>query len=320
MSATPHDALFKETFSVPERAAEELRAVLPPAFVALLNWASIEDVSSSFVDEALGQRHSDLMFRVEASGAGSVWLYLLFEHQSEPDTLMPWRLLGYMTAQWKAALAGAKLPLIVPVVLHHGAGGWTVARAFEDLYDVPPAVLDAIGPHALRFTPVLDDLAQSPTALIHARRMSAAARLVLLALRAARGEDDIDRLADEWLPLIDEVAAAEPDLRALVVLVRYTEIVRGPRDASRLTERVISHLGARGENAMHTITDTIREEGRQEGRAEGRVEVVIKQLALKFGPLDQAALAAIRSADLARLDSFAERILFAESLDAVLAP
>jgi hypothetical protein len=33
MSSTPHDALFKHTFSQPQHAIELLRSVLPPAVV-----------------------------------------------------------------------------------------------------------------------------------------------------------------------------------------------------------------------------------------------------------------------------------------------
>jgi len=36
----PHDALFKSTFSIPEHAAAEFRAVLPPELVALTDFST----------------------------------------------------------------------------------------------------------------------------------------------------------------------------------------------------------------------------------------------------------------------------------------
>jgi hypothetical protein len=58
--------------------------------------------------------------------------------------------------------------------------------------------------------------------------------------------------------------------------------------------------------------------GKAEGRAEGKVELVLKQLALRFGPIDDGVVARVRGATVAELDRFAERLLSAPSLDAVL--
>ena len=57
----------------------------------------------------------------------------------------------------------------------------------------------------------------------------------------------------------------------------------------------------------------IREEGRQEGEA----RVVLRQLRLKFGPLDPEIEERVRSADADRLLEWGERILTAESLQGV---
>lgn len=61
----------------------------------------------------------------------------------------------------------------------------------------------------------------------------------------------------------------------------------------------------------------IREEGREKGRQEGEARVVLRQLRLKFGPLDPEIEARVRSADADRLLGWSERILTAESLQDV---
>jgi predicted transposase YdaD len=66
----------------------------------------------------------------------------------------------------------------------------------------------------------------------------------------------------------------------------------------------------------------IREEGRregfQEGLQEGRQEVVVlRQLRLKFGPLESEIVDRVRSADMVRLLEWGERVLTAESLQEV---
>ena len=61
-------------------------------------------------------------------------------------------------------------------------------------------------------------------------------------------------------------------------------------------------------------------EGRTEGRLESRVEIVLKLLALRFGPLSDAAQTRVRSAQDPQLDAIAERMLTAQTLQEALGP
>ncbi|WP_437635646.1 Rpn family recombination-promoting nuclease/putative transposase [Sorangium sp. So ce854] len=81
MTPTPHDALFKSTFSQPEHAAAALRQVLPAALAARIDFASLALQSGSFIDEKLAASHSDLLFSARLEEA-SLFIYVLFEHQS----------------------------------------------------------------------------------------------------------------------------------------------------------------------------------------------------------------------------------------------
>jgi predicted transposase YdaD len=62
----------------------------------------------------------------------------------------------------------------------------------------------------------------------------------------------------------------------------------------------------------------IREEARQEGRQEGRQEegarMLLRQLRLKFGPLEPEIEARVRTADVDRLQEWGERIVIAGTL------
>ena len=53
----PHDALIRRTFGVPEHAAGELKAVLPPAVCASVRWETLTLSSTSVVDPELRDRH-----------------------------------------------------------------------------------------------------------------------------------------------------------------------------------------------------------------------------------------------------------------------
>ena len=161
MPPNPHDALFKSTFADPRHAEGALRTALPKGLAARFDWTTLEAVPGSFVDAELTSRHTDLLFRVSLSGR-EARLYLLYEHQSTPHPLMPFRLVAYSVRIWEAWLkenpGATGLPAILPVVLHHGEAGWTAARSLEELYDLDEETLLAAGAHVLRHPFVLDEL------------------------------------------------------------------------------------------------------------------------------------------------------------------
>ena len=80
---------------------------------------------------------------------------------------------------------------------------------------------------------------------------------------------------------------------------------------------------------IKTIADALREEGAAEARAEFeerlaasetrvRASTVAKLLRPKFGPLPDAVSERLAHAGVAELDGIAERLLFADTLDAAL--
>ena len=77
MSNTPHDTLFKATFSQVEHAAGELRTILPPELVSRLDFTTLTLCPGSFVDEAFSWRHTDLLFTAMFAGRPAM-VYLLF--------------------------------------------------------------------------------------------------------------------------------------------------------------------------------------------------------------------------------------------------
>ncbi len=58
--------------------------------------------------------------------------------------------------------------------------------------------------------------------------------------------------------------------------------------------------------------------GEAKGRAEGRAELVLKQLAARFGPLPEGTEQRVRRASIAQSDILAERLLTAPTLEAAL--
>jgi hypothetical protein len=55
--------------------------------------------------------------------------------------------------------------------------------------------------------------------------------------------------------------------------------------------------------------------GKVEGKAEGRIDLILRLLALRFGPLTEATQTRVRGAQDAQLDAVAERMLTAKTLE-----
>lgn len=93
---TPHDRLFKLLLSDPVRAADFLHMHLLVAIRKLLGDKPPVLVDGSFVDETLGLRQSDLLYRVELCTGREAFVYVPLEHLSKPDPRIPLRLSTYI--------------------------------------------------------------------------------------------------------------------------------------------------------------------------------------------------------------------------------
>lgn len=326
--STPHDALFKGTFSRVDDAAGLLRSVLPPAVLARLDLSTLALQPGSFVDQSLAGRHSDLLFSAALSHQ-PVLLYLLFEHQSRPDPIMAFRLLAYMVRIWEAHLArhpdAHHLPAILPVVLHHGPSGWRAAVSFEDLLQIDKDTLAAIGDYVPRFRFVLDDLRPETDEALKTRAMTALGRLALLCLRHGRNADEIvDRIAG-WLGLVREARRAPSGGAALARIWRYIVAISGPRP-EQVLRRLLATVDPRTEEEMASIESYLLQKGRREGKREGKREgllegqrrMLLNQLEARFGALPGVAEERIQAAGSAELRRWARRVLTAATLDEVL--
>lgn len=305
-----HDALFKHVFSVPEHAAAELAHVLPTELSSRIAWPTLRLEPGSFVEPELASSHTDLLFSATLRDGRRAYVYLLFEHQSAPHPWMPLRMVEYVAKVLRAAQTRApraRLPLVIPVVLHHASVGWAEARSMRELYDADEPLLRAIGERALHLRIEVDDLAAEPWTAIAARPMPALVRVVLGLLRDAR-DHDLPELFSRWGALMIEAARAAGS-QALAAAIHYLVRVRRIEDPSVL----LAAVRERGGSELEVIAMNALDKLRAEGKAEGKAELLLRQLRLRFGELAPELVARVRGATGDDLDAMAERILTAHS-------
>ncbi len=322
--AKPHDGLFKHTFGDPAHLAGELESVLAPELLAELDVSTLHLLPGSFIDDELNSTHTDLLFEVRRRRGGErALLYLLFEHQSTSDGLMMLRLLEYLARIWRwhleVAKLGLPLPPILPLVLHHSEHGWRVARDFHALVDLD-GWPETMRRHVPQFEIVLDDISRMPEAELLARPLSPDARATLWLLE--HGRRLLEALERETTHALLRAVSSARGEEALRPCLSYIAQGIAPGSFQLVVTLVRKRLGPRVEALMNSIADELREEGRklgikqgiEKGARAGRVAIVLEQLRLKFGPLDDRTVQRVEGASSEALDRIAAKILTAATL------
>ncbi len=228
-----------------------------------------------------------------------------------------------------------RLPVIVPILLHHSERGWMSPTSFEDLLAVDAKTLPLVAPYVPRFRILLDDISGESDEALRARAMSALGRLALFGLRHGREPGRLVAELVPWLSLVREVQAAPGGREALVLIWRYVLLMGGEVSSERLVEQLVSVVGEESKEEIMTAGEELIERGRKEGLAKGLekglakgvakgrqqtlYKVLVKQLEARFGTLPAAARASIEAADADRLDQWFDQALIASSLDEALA-
>jgi predicted transposase YdaD len=326
--AQPHDALFRFVFGKPVHAASELRAVLPAPLAHRLDLSGLHPVNGSFVDEELTNRHCDVLMRTRLDGR-EAFVYVLIEHQSSPDRMMPLRMLRYLMRIWDRWLEehprANRLPMIVPLVVYQGSRRWTHPVELSELLDVDPETARLAGDFLPRFRFVLDDLTKLDKTALRARPTTTPVRLTLRLLRivparpgdavSAVDPDDVEDFRD---------TLRYPDGRELMTAF-LTYIESGSETPRHRLAWLAAQIGPEAEEVFVTTADMFRAEGRAEGRTEGRAEgraqgaarLLVRQLGRRFGAVPDGVRKRIDAASLEQLEAWSDRVLDAATLDDV---
>ncbi len=323
MTDNPHDALFQYVFSNPEHAAPALRTMLPPALVERVDFSTLVLSPGHFVGPELDGHRSDLLFSAKI-GDRDALIYVLFEHQSYVDAWLLLRLLEYMVRIWRSYLDEhprvKRLPVIVPVVLHHSKTGWRAARRFEELVDVDAAMVDVLD-HVPRFGIVLDDISRVDDIELSRRAMTTLGRLVLYLFRRSRNPEELFAGLGRWAEALRQVASAPDGGAAIAAVMEYLRSV-GKREDGEVIMAVREAVGDSVFDRIFHAGERLEQKGVDrglvEGRREGRRDVFARQLKLRFGELPASALKTLDAATIEELDRMTDQILTAPTLADVL--
>jgi recombination-promoting nuclease RpnB len=139
-----HDHFFRMMMSDKRVAREFFESHLPRNMLAVADLNYLELQSSSYIDDIRKESIADMLFKTLIAGH-EAYLYLLVDHQSRPDKLMPFRILKYLCNVIEHHLKennSKRIPLILPIVVYHGRQAWNYSNDIHDLVDAPKELID----------------------------------------------------------------------------------------------------------------------------------------------------------------------------------
>jgi predicted transposase/invertase (TIGR01784 family) len=227
-----HDHFFRKMMSDKEVAYTFFEAHLPKEVLAVIDLTALELQSSSYIDDMRKESIADLLFKTVVGGH-TAYLYLLVDHQSRPDELMPFRLLKYLCNvidQNLKETGSKRIPLILPIVVYHGRQPWNYSNAINDLVDAPRELVEE---YFLKpFT--LLDLNKINDAEIKRNTWAAVMELTMKHIFARD---------------------MQPYLKEIILLIKYLE----QSDGKILAETVLTYILDRGElGNKNTFFDLVK--------------------------------------------------------------
>ena len=322
--AAPHDTYFRESFSRRYIAEDFLRHHLPAPLLAEMDLTSLEVSNDTYVSTELRTAYSDLVYRVRCRD-GELVIYLLFEHKSSPDHWTLLQLLRYLVAEGdqyrKQHPAARHLPPIYPPGDLPRRQPVAIADPLPRPDPAPPT-----GPGPLR-TPVSVRAARHlcPHQRRDQRRRSHPTGAVSAARHLQRSTGGAPAGAGGLIARVNDQGTA---LEILESLLRY--YVQGTQRVDEHDVRELLQQTPSGDPLMQTFIDRYIEQGRvqghvqgweqgiEHGKQQGEAAVLLRQILLKFGPPSEAVYRLVSAADTETLLRWSERILTAESVDALL--
>lgn len=271
----------------------------------------------------------------------TIYIYILLEFQRKVDRTMPLRMLHYVASFYHQLLKNKViklkqgLPPVFPIVLYNGETEWKVSTQMQSLIQPVPDFLTRFQPQLHYW--LVDEKRLPPQYLHHTNSP-------LSYLFAIEQADSRSTMLNTLSHLLQSVKT-HPDYERLGQAIQH--FIQWQLQNKQLPITLEEGLTNDLEDYMSKLAKNwekeaqeIRQEGWQDGRQEG-VELGLQKgvevgrqegvevgqrrqlqrlLALKFGTLSADITARVENANSDQLGQWADRILFANTLDEVFNP
>lgn len=139
-----HDNFFRTAMANKKVAKDFLKAHLPEDIRRVIDLDNLNFQPRSHIDDIRKETIVDILYKTKIADREG-YVYLLLEHQSRPDELMPFRILKYICNIISQDLEQTRkktIPLIYPMVIYHAERPYPYSTDIRDLVDAPKELVD----------------------------------------------------------------------------------------------------------------------------------------------------------------------------------
>jgi predicted transposase YdaD len=289
-------------------------------------------INRSMVPDDLRKLEADLIYRAPLRDASDeALIYVLLEHQSDPDRSMGLRLYSYMGRLWESErrdqqdrnvpVAQWRLSPIVPIVFYTGRSSWKGDLGLESLLEAP-------GPF-IRFVPRWETLFLSLAAVsAETLRSSTVGNVLRVMQEDDRPPERFSAALEEsvrYLETLPETQEGEWQRAMwflhLLIQHRREATEREPlynmivSSVSQRHVREVAEMGKTGaEELMERGMEKGLKEGLEKGRRDGSRSMLLALLRHRFGPLPDEIVAGVQALEEPALTEIAMRAIDSQTL------
>jgi len=260
---TPHDHFFRSMMKNQKVVHEFFATHLPGNIKNIVDLNNLQLDHTSYISDDLREQVSDLLFKADFSGS-SGYIYILVEHQSVPEKLMPFRILKYMIAIMDDHLKleqNNTLPIVYPMIFYSGANPYNYSTDLFDLFGNRELAMEILWqPYQLIDLSKTLDSKLDP--LLHYGTLAKIMKYI------HRYKKDILLLLEQNMEKLREIDNSD-DFGYIIAVMRYCFVVGEVPDKNKFKEVIQRGLSKSGDKIM-TFAEQLRVEGYQQGVAETR--------------------------------------------------
>ncbi len=321
-----HDRVFKSALADSRVARDFLEQHLPLNVQAAIDFNTLRITNESYITKELAAFSSDIVYQVCLKETGQLaYVYILIEHQSSINPVMPFRLWNYCALIWDKYLKQTQantLPLIFPLVFYHGDAPYSGPRKIADLIQAPKDLIES----ALFGAFHLVDTHEISDDELRQRRW---AGIIQYALKHVNNRNS-NRLVETIIELLQGIdGEVGADVYGSTLLLYWFKKAATCKDPKEFLDAVADGLSTRMGGEVMSMAKQWAEQHKQEGIKLGvqqgieqgvqlgEAQLLTRILKARFRELPAESLKKIEMADVDALNKWAINALSASSLSQV---
>jgi predicted transposase/invertase (TIGR01784 family) len=295
----PHDKVIKNILGRQETAVSFLKSFLPEKITRHLELESLHFEQTSHIPDHLKEYFSAILIRMPVRNENQeAEVYVLLEHKSFLDEMVPLQLLRYMVETWSTygqrdKRPFLKLPLILPIVIAHGEHKWRYKTKLSSIVHVPDEAFRVYLPD---FEYNLFDVNVED---VRGYAFHSALKSLFAIWQISPKREFLEELKDALMLLFQDLDEKQLD-QFLKILVQYLSLARPSEELPDIMD-VIRSLPAGGET-METIADMLEKRGEergislgeQRGKLEKSREMLLRSINNRFGTINREIVERIK--------------------------